>query len=103
MSNKNTLLKDLADTSRAIEISVREYEQTYGERFVINNNTLVGPPNNGTARPAPGGQRQSGSPSGRQGENAAGLVNNVASVLSTPVQRPTGRGMPQSRPGGSFH
>lgn len=105
VSSKNILLKDLAETTRSIEISVREYEQTYGERFVVNNTTLTVPqsaPAGG--HPAPGARH--GSPS-RQGDNGSSLVSNVASVLSNPVQRPMGRGgmmQPQSRPGRqSFH
>ena len=98
-------MKDLADTSRQIEISVREYEQKYGERFMVNNNATAGA-SGGGSRQMQGSSRRAASPPGRQGDSGAGLVNNVFQTLSTPVQRPTGRsgsGSTQNRTGAPFH
>ncbi len=41
VSNKSSLLKELAELTRTIEIAIRDYEQAFGERFVVNNSTVA--------------------------------------------------------------
>ena len=41
VSNKSSLLKELAELSRTIEIAIRDYEHAFGERFVVNNATVT--------------------------------------------------------------
>jgi hypothetical protein len=102
LTNKSALLKELAEITRTIEITVRDYEQTYGERFVLNNAAVAGavnvaasagrpssstPRNKSPTRP-PGPELSAAAPEGLSSEAVSSGSAAAGAASIPPVFRP---------------